>query len=328
MMVVLLLSMLHLCWAAWKEPDMLLQSGIRTGGVRVPDLGDGNNYVKFVVGNNGCSTANVVPRFTERCITAGSRIDGFGAQYEYVLEAMTAAASKGLDYCHSEFATMAHWVNITECNAAIGLAAGNSCYRCGIYPNFVSKTRHNIARTILQNWNPCIKTQIREALFKGMKSLGVKPIDHPRDHINVGVHIRRGDVTPAKPRFVYMATFIEIMNEVRRQLRSEGKKFLFHVYSEGDPADFAELAGQTDVVLHIDKAVGMLSDFISLVKSDILIMSPSTFSYVSSLLMNGQALFPRTHTGIYNVHFSPMDPSEAMWFITDKRLNSSVSSLN
>jgi hypothetical protein len=115
--------------------------------------------------------------------------------------------------------------------------------------------------------------------------------------LNVAVHIRRGDVTPASRyacRFVPNHVYVRVMQQI--VAATPGWRVQFHVYSEGDVdnprAGFEELTTVPNVVLHLNEDV--FSTFHHLVRSDVLVLGVSSFSFVAGLYHRGPALnFPR-----------------------------------
>ena len=67
---------------------------------------------------------------------------------------------------------------------------------------------------------------------------------------------------------------------------------LFHIYSQGDIDNFS-LYMNENVELHINEDIK--KTFIGLVYADILVMSPSSFSYAAALLNNGIIIYKPYH---------------------------------
>jgi hypothetical protein len=103
---------------------------------------------------------------------------------------------------------------------------------------------------------------------------------------NVAVHIRRENAhdngcagnRATTPNSYYAG----VMQEIRETHST--KPLLFHVYSQGDQENFREL-GASDVFFHLDEEI--IDTFYGLVAADILVMSPSSFSYSAALLSDG-----------------------------------------
>jgi hypothetical protein len=116
------------------------------------------------------------------------------------------------------------------------------------------------------------------------------------ERLNVAIHIRRGDVTPTSRyarRFVPNQVYVRVMQRILAL--APGQRVHFHVYSEGDVANpeagFEELLEIPRVFLHVNEDV--FSTFHHLVRSDVLVLGVSSFSFVAGLYHRGPALnFP------------------------------------
>ena len=133
--------------------------------------------------------------------------------------------------------------------------------------------------------------------------------NNPKE-IKIAVHIRRGDIVKWKERkignwaerYVDLAWFIEQMNEIRQCLWD--RCFRFEIHSQGNPEDFKELSGIPDTKLFLNLPEKQC--FVKMVDADILILSPSSFSFTAGLLSRGVKLAksPWTH----------MIPEHPLWF--------------
>ena len=105
----------------------------------------------------------------------------------------------------------------------------------------------------------------------------------------VGVHVRRGDITSSRPdRWTSTSLVAETVAKVRAVLDAHFTKYKICVFSEGDNADFAKLeAPGTEFFLDADP-IWSMQEFI---EADILIMSKSSFSYVSALISDGIKIY-------------------------------------
>jgi hypothetical protein len=105
----------------------------------------------------------------------------------------------------------------------------------------------------------------------------------------VGVHVRRGDITSSRPdRWTSTSLIAETIGKVRAVLDAHFTKYKICVFSEGDDADFAKLdAPGAEFFLDADP-IWSMQEFI---EADILIMSKSSFSYVSALISDGIKIY-------------------------------------
>lgn len=110
--------------------------------------------------------------------------------------------------------------------------------------------------------------------------------------LNVAVHIRRGDVANMKAqdngdwreRFVEPEWFSQVMGRLVGERGAE--RPLFHLYSQGDPAAFGSMCRGFDVRMHLDACEQ--ETLLNMVRADVLVMSPSGFSYLAAILSDGR----------------------------------------
>ena len=116
----------------------------------------------------------------------------------------------------------------------------------------------------------------------------------------VAVHIRRGDIMQLPEadrdyRLLPNVYFAKIIATLRDKVHDAE----VHVYSEGRPEDFADLA---DVILHLaarDDGRGDIEAFHAMAGADVLVMSKSGFSYLAAILSR------RTKIGVPFWHSFP-----------------------
>ena len=120
------------------------------------------------------------------------------------------------------------------------------------------------------------------------------PVHHEPGRLNVALHIRRGDVAAMKSRdqgnwrlrFLGLDWFAGVMATVLENHRAE--RPLFHVYSQGQPDDFADLGRGFDLRLHLD--AGDQESLFNMSRADVLALSPSTFSFLAAILSQGHKI--------------------------------------
>jgi hypothetical protein len=66
------------------------------------------------------------------------------------------------------------------------------------------------------------------------------------------------------------------------------KRPLFHLYSQGQPDEFADLSRDFDLRLHLD--AGEQECLLNMSRADVLVMSPSGFSYLAAILSQGHKI--------------------------------------
>lgn len=237
--------------------------------------------------------------------TNTARIDGFGAQYQNIISDIMYALEHNGEYIH----THPNFEEIYEDEAleltnAMNVKSGyrsihdlspedrkcvNIIGRGSSYPNFERKMEIYLKSPEMD--------KIRELFTTNNKN----PFDQDKTH--VAVHIRRCsthknidltshhggiDIKNApvdslhtlSTRFLPDSYYLSIINEIR----INNKNVLFHIYSEGKEEDFSNFVSE-DTVLHINKTV--IDTFTALVHADILVTSPSSFSYCAAFLSKG-----------------------------------------
>jgi hypothetical protein len=105
------------------------------------------------------------------------------------------------------------------------------------------------------------------------------------EHLNIAVHIRRGDVsTQHVDRYVYIDFYIDIINNLTNIL--SGYLFEYNIYCDSITSDeMNELimkCSTSKMTFHINTDV--IQTFMAFVNCDILIAGKSSFSYAASFL--------------------------------------------
>ena len=118
-----------------------------------------------------------------------------------------------------------------------------------------------------------------------------KERDHfKNDKINIAVQIRRENSHDRGSAGNRANTPNEYYKKVMNKIRQEysNKPIQFHIYSQGQAGNFQEFVGE-DIQFHLNEEI--TSTFIGMVAADILILSPSSFSYVAGLLSDGKIYY-------------------------------------
>lgn len=119
--------------------------------------------------------------------------------------------------------------------------------------------------------------------------------------VGVAVHVRRGDVSMMRlrdsgnwrQRWLKDEYFVSVVKGLAGKFGSDALDV--HVFSQGDPSQFSAFESLPNAHLHLDEDV--FWTFHQLVEADILVMSPSSFSYVAGIISTGAkvARFPWWH---------------------------------
>jgi len=108
-----------------------------------------------------------------------------------------------------------------------------------------------------------------------------------KSEINVAVHIRRGDALKFPERILPNSYFVKILDKEIKKLGQ--KKYKVFIFSEGSEDDFDEFKKFKNLVFKLDASP--FSSFNYLVKSDILIISKSSFSFVAGILNKNRVVY-------------------------------------
>ncbi len=237
-------------------------------------------------------------------ITCRDRHDGGGAQISARISTMILAQLKGLTYAHSPVADVAHvpagtrpedwsqaWESFFSLGAGEVTAAEIEDRRYPVKPvpkphRFLPRSRrlqvvahcHKVTDHHPEAW-AAIAPMLRDKY-----RLSPKPAlpGYDDDRVQVAVHLRRGDVG-SSGRFSERFTADEIaLTRVRRVLEAVGpERANVRLFSQGGPDDFRAFA-DLGVHLHLDDDV--FETFHHFVRSDILFVAKSTFSYLGGVI--------------------------------------------
>lgn len=233
------------------------------------------------------------------------RDDGFGAQYQNIIcDIMYALEQKG-EYIY----TQPNFQTVYENESSILINAMNigNGYR-SIY-DLPPNDRNNVivigTGISYPNFERKMDIYLKSDEMDKIRGLftqkNKRPFDTNRTH--VAVHIRRCSVHKnidisshhggidiknapidtlhtISRRFMHDIYYLSIINEIREKTPN----VLFHIYSEGKEEHFSNFISE-DIVLHINESV--IDSFTALVHADILVTSPSSFSYCAALLSKG-----------------------------------------
>lgn len=122
--------------------------------------------------------------------------------------------------------------------------------------------------------------------------------DNDESHVNVALHIRRGDVKALLEqgdksmldRWLDNDYYAAVMKQIL-ELSNEPDRVCFYLFSEGDAEQFADLRGSTD---HFKIMTGLSAEdtFINICHADIIVAAPSSFSIIAGAFTYGLKLYP------------------------------------
>ena len=119
-----------------------------------------------------------------------------------------------------------------------------------------------------------------------------------KEHINVALHIRRGDVKALLEqgdksmlgRWLDNSYYAAVMKQILK-CAPEPCEVFFYLFSEGDKEQFDDLRGITDN-LTILTDLSAEDSFINICHADIIVTAPSSFSIISGAFNYGLKLYP------------------------------------
>lgn len=172
---------------------------------------------------------------------------------------------------------------------------------------------------------PYIKDKFEHASSRKNDSLIYNP-----DHINIAVHIRRGDIVVGQTtgeatltkRWLTTEYFENIVKDLSDALNGEDNRFSnvpklldskkekavdFYLFSQGDPSEYKLFEKYGNIHYCFDMPA--IESFLHMVRSDILVTSKSSFSYKPALLADGVRICPK--------HFWHGYPDDEKWIVVD-----------
>ena len=128
-----------------------------------------------------------------------------------------------------------------------------------------------------------------------------KPVNYFNNgNFNIAVHIRRPNAHDCRLAGADIPdqVFLKIITQLKYKYKN--KKYLIHIYSQGSEDEFKLFAGP-NIVLHLNEPIE--DTFTALALSEVLVMSPSSFSYTAALISTGEVYYlPFWHAPLPNWH--------------------------
>tara|TARA_B100000795_G_scaffold107079_1_gene79083 strand:+ start:554 stop:1309 length:756 start_codon:yes stop_codon:yes gene_type:complete len=218
--------------------------------------------------------------------------DGFGAQYQQLITAYVVCSIHNEKFVYTSRNKMEH--NYDNNPGFLKQIEDLMNIKNNIENNINNQAKI-VQYTILRNWfEKNIDMACDSKYFKQIKSYFWQNKERnvfKNDKINISVHIRRpnSDDTQWHCReIIPHSYYLNIMSVIREKYKN--KHLLFHIYSQGGLEDF-KIYENIDVTLHINEQLS--KTFIELVAADILVTSPSSFSYVAALLSDGEVYYKK-----------------------------------
>jgi hypothetical protein len=220
--------------------------------------------------------------------------DGFGAQYQRIIETYIYCKLNNKIFLYRPFTNIEHNYendssyndkletlinlknNISNDNESISQELDFLSIVCQFFENNIEKCCESEHMGFIKK---CFWENKDRNYFKNNKT-------------NVSIHIRRDnphDMGKAGERIITPNSYyLNIINEIRSN--NKDKELQFHIYSQGNINNFSEFISD-DTVFHINENI--IDTFTGLVAADILITSPSSFSYTAALISDGKIYYKK-----------------------------------
>ena len=223
--------------------------------------------------------------------------DGFGAQYQKLIQTYIYCKLHGLSFVYRPFNEIEHNYNndpkfIKQMEDIINLY--NNLPLANGIENVVEIDYFKIVRGWYDNlFSDNINIACNSEHMSFIKQCFWENKDrnvYKNNKKNIAVHVRRsnphdrglaGDRVTTPDEY-----YLGVMNYIRQKYQSS--ELEFHIYSQGKIEDFVKY-NRDDVVLHINEDIDI--SFVCMVGADILVTSPSSLSYVAALISDGEIYF-------------------------------------
>lgn len=222
--------------------------------------------------------------------------DGFGSQYQKILQTYIFCKIHNLNFVYTPFGIVEHNYNHdkdynNKLENLINL-------KDNIMNNNIKNVRvldfNSIVRPYFENnIDKCCESEhmqfIKDCFWKNKNKNFFN-----NDKINVAIHIRRENLHDKGRAEERVTTpnnyYLKIMDTIREKYKDNDKKILFHIYSQGNIMNFLDL-NNTNVKFYINHDV--IETFLGMVSANILVISPSSFSYVAALISDGEIYYKK-----------------------------------
>jgi len=218
--------------------------------------------------------------------------DGFGAQYQRIIETYLFCKLHNLNFLYSPFTNIEH--NYNNDNKFVN----NIENFINLKNNILNTQDKSVKRIdygsivmkfINNNIDLCYKGQHLEFIKKCFWENKDKNV-FKNNKLNVAIHIRRinkhdallGHDNNIGGRATNDSYYLNIINIIRNKYINEDLQF--HIYSQGYEQNF-EIFKAPDTILHLNEELPLT--FIGMVGADILVTSASSLSYTAALLSDG-----------------------------------------
>lgn len=226
---------------------------------------------------------------SQYAITNPNRSDGFGAQFQTIIYSVIAAELQGIDFVYTPFHTMEHNYDndpdfISKKEWLINFI-GNFEINKG---DAVRVNMLDIIKFFEANLTRCVESQSLKRIKRIFRENKDKSNYFDNNYLNIVIHIRRSNIhdNRIEGSDVQDDIFLHIIEMLRIAYAS--KNPLFHIHSQGHSDNFKKF-NAPDIMLHLNESIE--DSFTAMVLADVLVTSPSSFSYTAGILSEGDIYY-------------------------------------
>ncbi len=223
--------------------------------------------------------------------------DGFGSQYQKIKETYIYCRKHNLQFAYKPFDTVEHNYDADEnYNNKLENLINLKNNIINVERNMNIEVLNYHDSRVIYNFEDNINEYCESEHMDFIKKCFWQNKDRNyfnNNKINVAVQIRRENAHDKGLAGERATTpnnyYLNVMNNIREKYKDIGRQLLFHIYSQGDIDQFQELTNDNDVKFYLNYHI--VETFIGMVSADILVISPSSFSYVAALISDGEIYY-------------------------------------
>jgi len=223
--------------------------------------------------------------------------DGFGGQYQKIIQTYIYCKINNLNFLYQPLKEVEHNYNnkdnyIDNLENLINLK--DNIPNCETQTNVKFLDYGTVVRNYVENnIDICCESEhmnfIKKCFWKN------KPSNFFNNNkINIAIHIRREnnhDRGLAGERITTPNSYyLDIINKIKEKYKDNDNQLLFHIYSQGNLDSFKDFYN-SNVLFYLNHDI--IETFIGMVSANILVISPSSFSYVAALISDGEIYYKK-----------------------------------
>jgi len=228
----------------------------------------------------------------EKYYTHTSFGDGFGSQYQKIVETYIYCKLNNLEYLYKPLTGSAHnYDNDPSYVSKLENLINLKCNLSNVLNRSVEILTYHINVQKYSEKNIDLMCNSKHMTFIKKCFWENKDKNYFNNNkLNIAVHIRRPNCKDNRKQGTDTndSYYIDKINLIREEYKSDN--LLFHIYSQGNIENF-KLYENDDTILHIDQNI--VDTFMGLVSADILVTSGSSFSYIAALISDGMIYYKK-----------------------------------